>query len=214
MMKKFLAFTLSEVLITVGVIGVVSALTIPNLVKNYHRQLYATQLRKITSELQQAYKNVLVQNNALNLKETRAFETNSAWMHTLSQYLDNATMCDTPRKTDCLGTTAYEELNGTAIEQLPFSGYPCIKLNSGAVICGDVEYYGTTHSLWIDINGKQGPNIACMDLFRVKADPKGKIEPSLDFMVGHATLGVVKLDTCYSKIIQDGWKIDYSLSAN
>ncbi len=37
--KKFNAFTLAEVLITLGVIGVVAALTIPQLVKNYKEKV-------------------------------------------------------------------------------------------------------------------------------------------------------------------------------
>lgn len=34
-MKKSIAFTLAEVLITLGIIGVVAAMTIPNLITSY-----------------------------------------------------------------------------------------------------------------------------------------------------------------------------------
>ena len=44
-------FTLAEVLVTLGIIGVVSALTIPTLVKNHQRQVYVTQLQKVVNEL-------------------------------------------------------------------------------------------------------------------------------------------------------------------
>ena len=37
-------FTLSEVLVTVGIIGVVAALTMPTLVNNHQRKVYVTQL--------------------------------------------------------------------------------------------------------------------------------------------------------------------------
>ena len=37
-MKKWIGFTLSEVLITLGVIGVVAAMTLPTLIKNYQKQ--------------------------------------------------------------------------------------------------------------------------------------------------------------------------------
>ena len=39
--KRF-GFTLSEVLVTLGIIGVVSAMTVPTLMNNYQRQAYVT----------------------------------------------------------------------------------------------------------------------------------------------------------------------------
>lgn len=47
------AYTLAEVLITLGIIGVVSALTIPTLIQNYQKQATATSLKKAYSELNQ-----------------------------------------------------------------------------------------------------------------------------------------------------------------
>ena len=38
-MGKKLAFTLAEVLITLGIIGVVAALTLPALISNYKKQV-------------------------------------------------------------------------------------------------------------------------------------------------------------------------------
>ena len=45
-MKKFYAFTLAEVLITLGIIGVVAAMTMPTVIKNYQKKQDATQMRK------------------------------------------------------------------------------------------------------------------------------------------------------------------------
>ena len=42
-MKKFFAFTLAEVLITLGIIGIVAALTMPSLIANYKKMAYASQ---------------------------------------------------------------------------------------------------------------------------------------------------------------------------
>ena len=47
-------FTLSEVLITLGIIGVVAALTIPSVVNNYKKQQFRTGLKKEYSVLLQA----------------------------------------------------------------------------------------------------------------------------------------------------------------
>ena len=49
------AFTLAEVLVTLGIIGVVSAMTVPTLMQNYQRQSYVTQLHKVYNELTQAF---------------------------------------------------------------------------------------------------------------------------------------------------------------
>ncbi|MDE6138793.1 MAG: type II secretion system GspH family protein [Candidatus Gastranaerophilales bacterium] len=47
-------FTLAEVLITLGIIGVVAAMTIPTLISNMASQRYRTQLKKTVSTLSQA----------------------------------------------------------------------------------------------------------------------------------------------------------------
>ena len=71
-MKK--AFTLAEVLVTLGIIGVVAAMTMPNLMSNYQRQSYVTQLRKIHSELSQAVEAAMNDsNNSKIVNSQRSF---------------------------------------------------------------------------------------------------------------------------------------------
>lgn len=53
-MKKD-AFTLAEVLITLGIIGVVAAMTLPSLITNYKNKQTVSQLKKIYSSMSQAY---------------------------------------------------------------------------------------------------------------------------------------------------------------
>ncbi len=53
-MLKHKGFTLAEVLITLAIIGVVAAITIPSLVANYQQQEYKTGLRKAVSVLNSA----------------------------------------------------------------------------------------------------------------------------------------------------------------
>jgi len=47
-------FTLSEVLVTLGIIGVVAALTLPAVITNYQKQATVTKLKKAYSEMYQA----------------------------------------------------------------------------------------------------------------------------------------------------------------
>lgn len=48
------AFTLAEVLITLGIIGVVAAMTIPTLIANTNSQKFCSQFKKTISTLNQA----------------------------------------------------------------------------------------------------------------------------------------------------------------
>ena len=53
-MKKHLGFTLAEVLITLGIIGVVAAMTIPTLMSNTNSSEMKTAYKKILSAMNQA----------------------------------------------------------------------------------------------------------------------------------------------------------------
>ena len=52
--NKIVGFTLAEVLITLGIVGVVAAMTIPNLISNNHAKKMHTKLLKANSVIQQA----------------------------------------------------------------------------------------------------------------------------------------------------------------
>ena len=62
-MKK--AFTLAEVLITLGIIGVVAAITIPSLITKYHRHIAETKLKRFYSTMNQAIKMSIDEHNEL-----------------------------------------------------------------------------------------------------------------------------------------------------
>ncbi len=54
MMKRHAGFTLAEVLITLGIIGVVAAMTIPTLMSNTGRAEFKTAFKKVVSAVNQA----------------------------------------------------------------------------------------------------------------------------------------------------------------
>ncbi|MBQ8458520.1 type II secretion system protein [bacterium] len=61
---KKAAFTLAEVLITLGVIGVVAALTIPSLVTNYQKRQVEIKLKKFYSTINQVVRASMVDNDS------------------------------------------------------------------------------------------------------------------------------------------------------
>ena len=65
--RKRVAFTLAEVLITLGIIGIVSALTLPSVVAHYKEKVLVTQVKKAYSEMQNALKMYSAQNNCSDI---------------------------------------------------------------------------------------------------------------------------------------------------
>src|SRR5574344_1226697 len=63
---KKCAFTLAEVLITLGIIGVVAALTIPTLINSYQEKATITALKKFYSVASQACLLAKVENGEIN----------------------------------------------------------------------------------------------------------------------------------------------------
>lgn len=62
-MKRYSAFSLAEVLITLGIICVVAALTIPSLISKYHRRVAETKLVKFESVINQAVRMSIAEND-------------------------------------------------------------------------------------------------------------------------------------------------------
>ena len=69
-MKK-LGFTLAEILITLGIIGVVAALTAPSLVVNSRNEANAAKLAVVVSNLENAFTSAIAQEGVDSLYQTR-----------------------------------------------------------------------------------------------------------------------------------------------
>lgn len=93
-LKNKTAFTLAEVLITLGIIGIVAALTLPALNQHYKRQEVETRLQKFYSTMNQALKQSELDNGDFttweyNIKSNgRDNDTNVEWYNKyLAPYL-------------------------------------------------------------------------------------------------------------------------------
>ena len=71
--QKRFGFTLAEVLITLGVIGIVAAMTIPTLINNYQKSQYVTQLKKGYVTFQAGLKGYMASQGVSNLGDTDLF---------------------------------------------------------------------------------------------------------------------------------------------
>ena len=68
-----LAFTLGEILVTLAIVGTISAMTMPSLIMSYQKTAYATQLRKIYVEIGQAIDLLMTDEGKSSLNSTSLF---------------------------------------------------------------------------------------------------------------------------------------------
>lgn len=67
------AFTLAEIIITLSVVGIVAAYTIPTVVMNSQKQAYLTKFKKDYSTLQQFFKQYLADQGTFDLNNTHLY---------------------------------------------------------------------------------------------------------------------------------------------
>jgi len=66
-------FTLAEVLITLAIIGVVAALTIPNLIQNYQKKVIVSQLQKTIAELNSGFRLMIANDGVDYIRQTKLY---------------------------------------------------------------------------------------------------------------------------------------------
>src|SRR5574344_780724 len=72
------AFTLAEVLIVLGIIGIVAAMTIPTLMNKVAKQEYVTELRKFYSTQMNGWAKLLADEGVDKLEDTSVFQSMGA----------------------------------------------------------------------------------------------------------------------------------------
>ena len=78
-------FTLAEVLITLGIIGIVASLTMPSLIQNHRKKVVETRLQKFYSTINQAI--ILSELDNGEKTEWRPVDTDDFWNNYISSYL-------------------------------------------------------------------------------------------------------------------------------
>lgn len=193
-LKKY-GFTLAEVLITLGVIGVVAALTIPILMQNTNEKATVSALKKAYSTLSQAY-NLAVQDYSTpdmwDLGGVNNYGTSAGAIEIISKlspYLNMTKNCGTA--SSCL-PSKYTFLSNATVNPDSATAYSKGMISDGTLLyiyshgsCsggGTITNRGTTAALQntcasmvYDINGFKAPNLIGKDAFLFYLTPYGII---------------------------------------
>lgn len=184
-MKK--AFTLAEVLITLGIIGVVAAMTLPALLNNKRNKELETALKKNTSSIGQALIFIQEQDGMAPTPLTlSARELKPKLMKNMKVIKDCGTGTEPAA---CVMNTGYDDTHLKKQNYKTFNRSREIDaylIDDGQFVLGDGAMVLLENSvsnppqtfITVDINGyKKGPNLWGHDLFTFDLIDNGKLLP-------------------------------------
>ena len=178
---KKAAFTLAEVLITLGIIGVVTAMTMPSLIQNYQEKATVTKLKKCYSLVSQAYVSIL---NDEGGSDTLQAGDDLEMMEKFGKYLKYQKTCG--RNKGCFPNVTYKSVTGNGYSKWEddttdrsraiLTDGTLIMFNKSAMWGGNEGNY-LYAQIYVDINGFKGPNQLGRDFFYFYISPE-KIVPA------------------------------------
>ena len=176
-LKKHAAFTLAEVLITLGIIGVVAAITMPAIISNYQKKQTVSQLKKAYSLLS----NVISHSTAIN--ESPLYwdynDENSFANQYIIPYMKVIKDCGVKHQPIfCYSSVSDEKrmlhrLDGTIIEEgvqyrsFILSNGMGVLMRLGHGSAGAASYI----KFYVDVNGESGKTIIGKDVFAFSMRP-------------------------------------------
>lgn len=222
MKKNKFAFTLAEVLITLGIIGVVAAMTIPTLMMENEKQVEITQLKKFFSVFQQGMKNYMVNQGCNDLECTGIFNglrTDASWntnMDAAMRSVFKVTKSCTQGVSGCgeyirnLDKTPY--VNSTfdpftfAASFITDDGFLFMMYDADAGNCtanaaavGASKLKNNCTAVYVDVNGLKKPGIWGRDLFIFYLARDGSLYPHGGIEIGKINSVDYTTDASYWK---------------
>ena len=210
-MKKTIAFTLAETLIVMGIIGVVAALTLPNLNSSTGEKEKVAKLQKIYSNLQDAlgraeavygpYEEWFINDGEDMDKITkRTFDRITEFL----KYSKNCTISN-----NCNFTFDSTNSDGDNVRNSKY----VIFLQDGATV--GFSTFWTSHynryitDIYVDIDGNKGANEECKDYFKfnIRGDSK-KLTHGIGLVRDNSTFTGYDSFWCATWIIVNG-NMDY-----
>ena len=180
--KKLAAFTLAEVLITLAIIGVVAAMTIPTLVSNIQERQFHAKWKECYAILNNAFKLAAAENPRLSILNgsSNSFPSNefidAFFKHLYVEDTCGVSTVYDPKRCDAsyknppwVGIyniwSYYKTLAGGNLNAYDFC-YKAALLRNGAVIYFGGLWSGPT--IVVDVNGyNQGPNVVGRDVYAI-----------------------------------------------
>ena len=194
------AFTLSEVLITLAVVGTLAALVVPGLIKDYNSKANMTMLQNTVANLTTAVQAQLTKTGVQDINGTIITKDPEQFFRTLdvvNASSDNKYFPD---------LNSYKTLDGEALTAIPKSCSASAKLKNGVALCMSDGFSGYDEPtvIFIDLNGEKEPNVSGVDLYGVHIFQKTDFQTN--WVVKHAgDVGGYRTDasggawcTCYS----------------
>ena len=209
------AFTLAEVLITLGIIGVVAAMTLPTLINNYKKQVTITHLQKFYTTINQALIRSEADHGDYKYWETDSnIEADAYFDKYWKPYFSGITICHHYLECNYKSHQPFYNINGTKDETVLISenARTTFKLPDGTVVImftmvgPDADNISSSSLIYVDVNGGKEPNTYGKDLFVFVRDKKGVIIPkgiNNDSINCNQQQG----NECAAKIVKDGWQI-------
>ena len=196
-------FTLAEVLITLAIIGVVAALTLPTLIQSHFEKQRVAQLKTTVSMINQAFLRVEQEYGSLDEwgvtptyqgvdeegNRILDYSSNTLFMTRLAKYFNGATFL---KKGESVGHTKYIDDNRTGFDYLVLEDNHMLRLPNGALIYpgwfGENCINGTENScgdFWIRFPNKKISRMG-VDVFYFQLYPlKGLLPYRWDSRVGN-----------------------------
>jgi prepilin-type N-terminal cleavage/methylation domain-containing protein len=197
-------FTLAEVLITLGIIGVVAALTMPSLIARHQEKVTVTKVAKNYSIISNAYN--MIKSEEGPMSEWGTSDDN----HKLSdamimgekfeQYLRFTKLCKD--KSGCWPDAVYKRLNSQYWTNVETQGFNYKGVLEDGTLFSVYQYTDggvplDKHGVIdIDINGFKGPNTLGKDVFRfsivdrtVSAMGSVDVDPDISDCIGKDAIG-------------------------
>lgn len=168
------AFTLTEVLLAVAIVGIIAALVLPATITGYQTKVFELKENRQIEAIQTAIDDLIVSENKAKFKETIMYAAsepssyaNNAGLF-LKKYMRVAKYCGDAvgNKSDCFAPEYSEYANRDKKVIVPELKGACAQLKNGTSICITPQVGGQPVKIVMDLNGPDGPNIVGRD-FRV-----------------------------------------------
>jgi len=184
-MKK--GFTLAEVLITISIIGIVAALTMPSLMGNHRKKELESRFKKAHAITESAILRMSTDYPYINVAfcgSAGADRTNNKFIQAFSKYFNitASDYTDSGRDLTTLGykqTAFYQSGPGKITFNADSHNNGAVWLNNGMMIASAGCWWAIDKvDFIIDTNGRKGPNKTGYDVFYFQIGPNNELYPS------------------------------------